>query len=815
MKKNSFSKKAKSIVAFLLLLITSIVAQAQTSTLTGKVIDENQNPLSGATIVIKNLNKGTTTNFDGEFEIKIKRGQHNVEISYVGYKTISQSILLTSNQNLTFRLASAENVLDEVLVSAVRVKSDAPVTHSNLSKKELAKRNLGQDIPILMNYLPSVVTTSDAGAGVGYTGIRVRGSDATRVNVTINGIPYNDSESMGTYWVNMGDFASSVENLQLQRGVGTSTNGAGAFGASLNMLTDAVSENAYGQVASSAGSYGTLKNTIKFSTGKLNDHFELAGRVSKIQSEGYIDRASSNLSSYFFQASYVDENTLIKALVFGGHEKTYQAWYGTPKVRIDGDEAGVEQYISDNWLGTKDAENLRNSDRRYNYYTYDNEVDNYNQDHYQLHWNQKYDENWSTNIALHYTWGRGYYEQYKEGEDFSDYGLTPIVIESTTIESTDLIRRKWLDNDFYGFTFSSDYQSDDFNFTFGGALNKYEGDHFGEIIWARNASQSEIRDRYYDNYGDKIDGNIFAKVDFRINEDISVYLDVQQRHIEYKATGVSEGAIDKEYNFFNPKAGFTYQMDEENSIYASYARANREPNRGDFENGSPEPESLDDFELGWRFKNDNIKINSNIYLMNYDNQLVLSGALDGQTGEPLRTNVGESYRLGIEIDAEIKLSKMISIRPNIALSQNKNKDFYYKWDGVLTNFGDTNIAFSPNVIAGNIFTYSPTNNFQASILSKYVGEQYMGNIDVDSSKLDSYFVNDFNATYVLQTKGTFKSIVFTLLVNNIFNVKYISNGYYGTWDDDYSSPPSVTTYEYAGFYPQATTNFLAGVTFNF
>jgi iron complex outermembrane receptor protein len=815
MKKNTILKKAKILVPFLFLLITSIAAQAQTSKISGTVLDENQHPLAGATVLITDLNIGTTTNFDGEFEVNISNGNHVLEISYIGFKTLSKSLSFSSHQKLSFTLTSTENILDEVLVSAVRVKEDAPVTHSNLNKKEIAKRNLGQDIPILMNYLPSVVTTSDAGAGVGYTGIRVRGSDATRVNVTINGIPYNDSESMGTYWVNMGDFASSVENLQLQRGVGTSTNGAGAFGASLNMLTDAVSQNAYGQIATSAGSYGTLKNTVKFSTGKLNNHFELAGRVSKIQSDGYIDRASSNLSSYFFQASYVDENTLIKALVFGGHEKTYQAWYGTPKVRIDGDEAGVEQYISDNWLGTKDAENLRNSDRRYNYYTYDNEVDNYNQDHYQLHWNQKINENWSTNLALHYTWGRGYYEQYKEGEDFSDYGLTPIVIESTTIESTDLIRRKWLDNDFYGFTFSTDYLYDDLNVSVGGALNKYEGDHFGEIIWARYASQTEIRDRYYDNIGDKIDGNVFAKINDRLSENLSVYLDIQYRYIHYQATGVSEGAITKEYNFFNPKAGFTYQLNEKNSFYASYARANREPNRGDFENGDPEPESLDDFELGWRFKNENLKVNSNIYLMNYDNQLVLSGAIDAQTGEPLRTNVGESYRLGIEIDAEIKLSDMISVRPNIALSTNKNKDFYYRWDGELKDFGNTNIAFSPEFIAGNILTYAPTNKFQLSLLSKYVGEQYMGNIDADNSKLASYFVNDLNATYVINTKSTFKSIVFTLLVNNIFNVKYISNGYYGTWDDDYSAPPAVTTYEYAGYYPQATTNFLAGVTLNF
>lgn len=815
MKKNQICRKAKRSVPFLLLLFLSWTGNAQSSKLLGKVVDENNQPLIGATVLVQEQSKGTSTNYDGNFAMELANGNHTLVISYVGFQTLTKSIAFDVDKEVVFTLISNENVLEEVLVSAVRVKANAPVTHSNLDKKELAKRNLGQDIPILMNYLPSVVTTSDAGAGIGYTGIRVRGSDATRVNVTINGIPYNDSESMGTFWVNMGDFASSVENLQLQRGVGTSTNGAGAFGASLNILTDAVSEQAYGQIASSTGSYGTLKNTLKFSTGKLNDHFELAGRISKIQSDGYIDRASSDLSSFFLQGSYVDENTLIKALVFGGHEKTYQAWYGTPKVRIEGDTQGVEDYITNNWLNEKDAENLRNSDRRYNFYTYDNEVDNYNQDHYQLHWNQKYNDAWSSNIGLHYTWGRGYYEQYKEGESFEDYGLEPITIESTTVEKTDLIRRKWLDNHFYGFTFSVDYKDTFKNITLGGALNNYEGDHFGEIIWARYASQSEIRDRYYDNYGDKLDGNLFLKGNFQIADNINLSADVQGRHIRYRAAGVLQGAIDKEYNFFNPKLGLTYAIDAKNSIYASYARANREPNRSDFENGNPEPESLDDFELGWRYKSDLFKINYNFYLMNYQNQLVLSGAIDATTGEPLRTNVGKSYRLGLEVDAEIKISDMLHLRPNIALSNSKNKDFYYSWDGKLTSFGDTNIAFSPNIVAGNIFTYAPSDTFQLSLLSKYIGEQYMANIDTKGSKLESYFVNDINATYEIKTSSVFSSIVFSALINNIFNVEYISNGYYGTWDDDYSSATEITTYEYAGFYPQATRNFLVGLTLNF
>ncbi|MDC9722713.1 MAG: TonB-dependent receptor [Urechidicola sp.] len=684
----------------------------------------------------------------------------------------------------------ADNVLDEVIIKAIRVNSESPVTHSNLSKEDIAKRNLGQDIPVLMNFMPNVVTTSDAGAGVGYTGIRVRGSDATRVNITINGIPYNDAESMGTYWVDLPDFSSSVEDLQLQRGVGTSTNGAGAFGASINLLTDAVAEKPSAVISNSFGSFNTHKHTLKFTTGKLNDHIEVAGRASVIKSDGYVDRASSDLKSYFLQASYVDNNTLIKAIVFGGFEETYQSWFGVT------------------------AEDLEN-DRTKNYYTYDNQVDHYNQDHYQLHWNQKYNNFWSSNIAIHYTWGRGYYEQFKEDEDFDDYGFDEINIGGEIINTTDLIRRKWLDNDFYGTTFSLLYSNNkDFNFTFGGAWNKYEGDHFGEVIWARYASNSEIRDRYYDNYGDKTDFNVFTKANYRLNDKFNLYGDLQIRTVNYKANGVAANDVNDSFTFFNPKAGVTYRANENNSFYTSYARANREPNRTDYENGNPKPETLNDFELGWRLKKDKFNINSNIYYMRYKDQLVLTGELDG-VGAPLRSNVGDSYRLGIEIDANFQLGKKFSIQPNLAFSTNKNIDYITPWDGEVVNLGNTNISFSPNFIAGNMFNYMPADKWQITLLSKFVGEQYMGNVDTQSSKLDSYFVNDININYEINPKKIVKSIVFSGLVNNIFNVKYVSNGYYYTYDDTWSVPGETTTLDGTGYYPQATTNFLLGITLGF
>jgi len=688
------------------------------------------------------------------------------------------------------------NQLDEVLVSAVRVTAKTPVSFSNLDKKDIKFRNLGQDIPILMNYLPSVVTTSDAGNGVGYTGIRVRGSDATRVNVTINGIPYNDSESHGTYWVNMPDFASSLESVQLQRGVGTSTNGSGAFGASLNMLTDAYSKESNGEVSNSFGSFNTRKHTVKLSTGLMNDHFELAGRLSALKSDGYIDRASSDLKSYFLQGTYVGKTTLIKALAFGGKEKTYQSWNG-----IDAETLVSDRTFNSAGIFTDEAGNTR---------FYDNETDNYQQDHYQLHWGERISDAWNANLAFHYTKGKGYYENYKEDADMADYGLLPV----GTVTTTDLIRQKWLDNDFYGTTFSANYNTEKLDVILGGGYNKYEGSHFGKVIWARFSSQSELGDRYYDDDATKTDANVFAKANYQIAEKLSLFGDLQLRNVHYKANSPETGLVNDNFNFFNPKAGLSFEVNDNNQLYASYARANREPNRTDYENGSPRPEKLNDFELGLRHSTEKVKLNANIYYMAYKDQLILTGELD-EVGSPIRKNSGGSYRLGLEVDATIALLDNLIIRPNFTVNTNKNKDFHFERDGVLTDLGNTNIAYSPDFIAGNIITFLPTTNFQVSLLSKMVGEQYMGNIDSEGSKLKSYFVNDLNVSYEFKPKSVFKSILLTGLVNNIFDYKYISNGYFYTYDDNWSDPNQITTIEGAGYYPQAGINFLVGLTLKF
>jgi iron complex outermembrane receptor protein len=719
--------------------------------------------------------------------------------------TVALSLMLVNlNAQEKIQDTIKTQILDEVLVKSIRVDTDSPITHSNVDKEELAKTNLGQDIPVLLNYLPSVVTTSDAGAGIGYTYIRVRGSDASRVNITINGIPYNDSESQGTFWVNMPDFASSIENLQLQRGVGTSTNGSGSFGASLNILSDGVSDNAFSEIGIAGGSFNSQKYNVKFSTGLLNDHFEVSGRLSKITSDGYIDRASSDLKSYFLQGAFINDNTLIKALVFGGKEKTYQAWYG-----IDAETLENDRTYNPAGIYTDDDGNVK---------FYDNETDNYSQDHYQLFWNQKINNNWTTNLGLNYTYGRGYYEQYKEDEDFVFYNFEPIVLGGEVINTTDLIRRRWLDNDFYVINANANYKKDNLEVSTGIFYSHYDGDHYGEVIWAKYASNSEIRDRYYEGNGKKNEFTVFAKATYKFKEKWSIYGDLQGRFLTYKTSGLTSDRVplevNEKYNFFNPKTGLSYELSNKNQLYVSYGKAHREPRRADFENGITKPEKLDDYELGWRFKAQKNTINTNIYFMNYKDQLVLTGAID-DTGAPLRATSGKSYRLGLEIDATFLIGDNFRILPNLALSSNKNLDFVSPIDGELVNLGTTNLSFSPNIVAGNKFEYEPITNLQLGLYTKYVGEQYMGNVDSDVSKLDAYFVNDFNVSYTIDNIPFLREIVVTGLVNNIFNIKYVSNGYYYTYDDTWTDPTTTTTIEGTGYYPQATINFLVGAAVKF
>ena len=772
-------------IIYILLLITYTSTSAQEYTISGKVVNNNLDILSGASIKIEETNMGTSSDGNGEFTLNLDKGKYTILISYTGFQSIKKEIFLEEDKKLNFILLVDDLVLNEVLVTAVRATQNTPITYSNLNKKELSKRNLGQDIPILLNYLPSVISSSDAGAGIGYTYLNVRGSNSERINVTINGIPYNDAESHGTFWVNLGDFASSTENLQLQRGVGTSTNGSGAFGASLNILTDVISEKASGEISNSFGSYNTRKHTIKFSTGKLNNHFEISGRLSKIYSDGYVNRAFSDLKSYFIQGSYSNENSLIKAISFGGSERTYQSWYGI------------------------DAKQLL-EDRRQNPYTYENEVDDYNQNHYQLHWNKKLNDNWSTNLGLNYTKGSGFFEQYKTDEKAEDFN-------NIINDNSNVIVRRWLDNNFYVINFNATFKNKNLNLVSGLSYSNYSGDHFGEVIWGNNlVSHASIGDRYYMSDALKKDLNIFSKATYSISEEFSAYLDLQGRFVNYETAGLTSDRvpidINTNFNFFNPKLGFIYKIKDHNSLYLSYAKAQREPNRNDFENGVSKEERLDDYELGWRYNKENFSINSNLYFMNYSNQLVLTGEID-DVGAPIRATSGNSYRLGLEIDSDIKIVQNFSIRTNAAISSNKNRDFKASINGNLENLGNTSISFSPNLIVGNILTYEANEKLQFSFLSKYVGRQYMSNLNsniTNQDVLESYFTSDINLGYTIETKKVFTSIVINAIINNIFNKKYVDRGYYYTYDYP-DNNGNITTGDGAGYYPQATTNFLIGI----
>ncbi len=533
----------------------------------------------------------------------------------------------------------------------------------------------------------------------------------------------------------------------------------------------------------------------------LDNKFELAGRLSNIASDGFIDRASSDLKSYFLQGTYVGNTTLIKALAFGGTQKTYQAWNGLED---------PEKLANDRTYNTSGEYTDENGITRF----YDNETDNYKQDHYQLHWNEKLSDKWSTNLALHYTRGEGYYENYRDDADFADYNQPELIIGGVTINSGDLITQKWLKNDFYGTTFSANYNGSKVNVTLGGGWNRYEGDHFGNVIWSQYSGSTRPDDRYYDDTAVKTDFNVYGKAIWQVLNKLSLFGDLQYRRVGYKADGVLADPVDDTFDFFNPKAGLTYTVNDNNSIYFSYARANREPRRDDYENGSFKAETLNDFELGWRFASRTAKININGYYMRYKDQLVLTGALN-DVGAPIYTNSGDSYRLGVEADAVIAVTPKFIFRPNVAISTNKNIDFYFQRDGELQNLGNTNIAFSPNVVAGSVFTFLPIKGLQVSLLSKFVGEQYMGNIDSDGSKLESYSTTDLNASYEFTTNTFLKSVVISGLVNNIFNYKYESNGYFYTYDDNWSTPGSITTLEGAGYYPQAGINFLLGLTLKF
>tara|TARA_B100000965_G_scaffold315453_1_gene275702 strand:+ start:244 stop:2403 length:2160 start_codon:yes stop_codon:yes gene_type:complete len=716
---------------------------------------------------------------------------------YLQFVLLVSTPILAQDVNNSKNLDSLTNILnlEEVTVSAIKAKNDTPVSFVNLSKENIEKTNLAQDIPILLKNTPSVVTHSDAGAGIGYSSIRIRGSDQTRVNVTINGIPYNDSESMQVYWVDLPDFASSIENIQIQRGVGTSTNGPGAFGGSINIQTNSASESPFFEINNTLGSFGTLKNSVGFSTGFINK-FELSGRVSRIKSDGYIDRSASNLRSYFLQGVYRDENTLIKVLNFAGHEITDQAWYGV-------DSSTLETNRKYNMAGEY-------YDEFGNTLYYEDQVDNYRQNHFQIHWNQIYQNGWNSNFGIHFTNGKGFFENYNLGYGASDY-----------------IDRRWLDNDFYGVLYSLNNQTEDFNLNIGGSINKYNGLHYGEYLWYdqinSNVNQYDFKEKFYDDFGDKGEFNIYAKIDYYITDKLTLYGDLQYRNIKYEA-GISANStltgfivdgfesLDKSFNFFNPKFGLFYNLNENNDLFFSFARAHREPTRTDYANGNPKEEKLDDLELGWKLNSNNLALSLNAFYMIYEDQLVLTGQRD-INGYEIRRNIGESYRLGIEFDSSIKVNNKLNIETNFSFSENKNKDFYSTFDGNLKNYGNTDLAYSPNLIANNIINFNPNKKVLISLRSKYVGEQFFAQTNSPISKLESFFINDLNFIHDIDLPNISDDIKLKVLVNNLFDHKYSAYGGYYTYDVPEGN--GLKTYEGTYYYPQSGINLLIGLDIKF
>ncbi len=795
--------------------------------ISGKVTDaETKEALPGANIVVLETGRGVSANNLGNYFISgLPAAAYTLRVSYVGYETIEKQVSLPAAGAVNIALAKDALLDEEVMVFSTRANEKTPTTFTTISNKEIRSQNLGQDLPFLVNWSPSVVTTSDAGAGIGYTGIRIRGSDPTRINVTINGVPLNDSESHGVFWVNTPDLASSTNNIQIQRGVGSSTNGAGAFGATINMQTSMPSKEGYAELNNSFGSYATRRHNVIFNTGLIKDHWSFEGRLSKIASDGYIDRASSDLQSYYLSGGFYGDKTILKALAFGGKEVTYQAWWGTPESRLENDVEGMQEVIGNNGYSDEQAANLLNSGRTFNYYLYDNEVDNYQQDHYQLHLSHQLSSVWSLNGALHYTYGRGYFEQFREDDDLADYGLVPVVIENTTIESTDLIRRRWLDNDFYGFTYGINYNEGRLQTTLGGGYNVYDGDHFGEVIWARFASNSQIRDRYYESYGLKKDFNTFLKTNYELLDGFNVYTDLQVRTINYTSEGNDNDLtpidIRESFVFFNPKAGLTYSVSDRSSLYASYSVANREPVRSDFidapDGATPSHETLGNWEVGYKAAGTRYSGGVNLYLMDYKNQLVLTGEVN-DVGSSVRTNVADSYRAGIELQGSAQLTNQLMWNANLTLSRNKIREFtevlydygtnFDEYNVIRNTYENTDISFSPALVAGSQLTYRPVAAFEAALLTKYVSRQYLDNTQTDSRSIDPYFVNDIRLTYDWKPKWV-QNIGVSLLVNNVFSSLYSSNGYtFGYFGGAYEVRENY-------FYPQAPRNFLAAVSIRF
>jgi iron complex outermembrane receptor protein len=811
----------KFLSLFFLTLLCTDLAFAQ-SVVKGKVENEKSESLAGALVRASGTLQAAVTDADGSFKLALNAGNYKLEICFLGYENHKIDINLNDGEIIDLGNISLEEnnlMTDEFTVIGTRSSIDDPFTYSNLSKEDIEKNNLGQDLPYLLDQTPSVVVSSDAGAGIGYTGIRIRGSDPTRINVTINGIPINDSESQGLWWVNMPDFASSVDNIQIQRGLGTSSNGGAAFGASINLQTNGIEQKPYAQLSNSFGSFNSRKHTLQLGSGLINNRWSFEGRLSQISSDGFIDRASSMLRSYYLSGAYVTDKTLIRANVFSGNEETYQSWGAVPL-----------QYVDTN--------------RTYNPYTYENEVDNYTQTHYQLHLNQTLTKGLTLNASLHYTRGFGYFEQYRNADELAIYGIES---GDSLITASDLIRRRWLDNHFYGAVYGLHYNSSKLDLTVGGAWNHYDGDHFGEVIWARFAGNSEIGKEYYRNNSKKIDGTTYIKANYRLLKNLSLYADLQHRFINYEFLGFNNALENVtqsvQLNFFNPKIGAVYFPDNRQKIYLSTAIGNREPNRNDYTENTPATrpnlERMYDTELGYSLNLSKFAFEATAYFMYYQNQLVLTGQIN-DVGAYMRSNVPQSYRTGLELQAAWLPLKGLKWSMNATLSQNKilayteYVDNWDTWGQEAIEYKNTDIAFSPALIAGSELAYDIINRqfgadnakkqvLNVAVISKYVGKQYIDNTQHESRSLPGFLVNDLIIRYVLQNIGL-REIGLNFMLRNFSNSLYSNNAWVYRFrspsydprpDDPYSGQENGDFYHMIGLYPQAGINFMIGLDLKF
>lgn len=792
------------------LLISQALSAQQ---IAGQVTDASTgSPVALATVELSNI-ATLTTNDSGRFVFpRIKQGRYTLRISSIGFQPVETTVS-PDNAVRSIKLTRLNLFMQPVEVRAIRAGEKAPFAKTDLTKKEIEKLNTGQDLPFILNQTPSAVVSSDAGNGVGYTGIRIRGTDGARINVTLNGIPYNDAESQGSFFVDLPDFTSSVNNIQIQRGVGTSSNGAGAFGATINLSTNEANTTPYGEINNSYGSFNTWKHTLKAGSGLISDHFTIDARLSKIRSDGFVDRGSSDLRSFYLSGAYLGEKTSVRLNVISGKEKTYQAWNGIPEAKLSNDEAKLLEHYYNN-LGTmyftqQDSVNLFTSDpRKYNYFTYANQTDNYQQDHYQLFLNHAFSSQLTVNTAFFLTKGKGYYEEYKPQEQYASYGLPDYVVGGTTFTKTDLIRQLWLDNDYYGQVFSVQYKNSADQITVGGGWNRYDGHHFGEVMWAQAGIPNKYR--WYNLEAYKTDVNAYAKYQHKFSPSWEVFADLQYRRVLYDIDGFRKNPIlmvRNSFDFFNPKVGITYTAGNY-MAYLSYAQGNKEPNRDDFEAGleqQPKPEKLHDFEAGIAQKGNWFDWGANLYYMLYKNQLVQTGKIN-DVGGYTRTNVDRSYRMGIELQGRVRATQWLQASGNITISGNRIKDFTEYYDDYdnggqkAVTHGNTNIAFSPSVIAGGMLSIIPAKSLEISLPAKYVGRQYLDNTSNKQRSIGEYYVQDARVIYTLRNVLA-KELSLIGQVNNVFNRKYNSSGY--TYSYQYGS---LITENF--FFPMAGTNFM-------